>query len=277
MRLIGRLGPALFTAIAILSASWAGSEAGEPLRLATTTTVEDSGLLDHLLGRYRAETGETVLAIVRGTGEAHSLARRGDVDIVLTHDRKGEDSLVATGDGLRRAAIMYNDFVIAGPNDDPARIKGRSPVEALKRIAENQAPFISRGDDSGTHRQEQRLWGEAGIDPVQGSGRWYLETGSGMGTTLLLAAGRGAYLLVDRGTWLANTRRGDLILLVEAAAPMRNEYGLVPVNPARHEKINSEAANRFFDWLSGDRGQRAIGEFRVGGQLLFHPIGTGQK
>ncbi len=209
--------------------------------------------------------------IAVGTGQAIRLARRGDADVLLVHHRPSEEAFVRDGYGLRRHPLMYNEFVIVGPAADPAGVRGSADaVAALTKIGKTRAVFLSRGDDSGTHRRERSLWLAAGIAPSERTG-WYREIGAGMGRTLNTAAAMPAYTLVDRGTWLSFGNRGPLRLLVEGDVRLRNPYGAIAVDPKRHPHVKARAARRFVTWLISPAGQRAIGSFRIGGKVLFHP------
>lgn len=266
-----RLGLALFL-LALLPGC---GEAGAPERsitLASTTSTRDSGLLDAILPRFRARTGIEVRVVAVGTGRALALARRGDADVLLVHDLASEERFVQEGYGLARHEVMWNDFVLVGPARDPAGIRqAEHAAQALARIAARRAPFLSRGDDSGTHKAELRLWEESGVDPRAASGGWYRETGSGMGPTLNTAVELEAYTLVDRGTWLAFRNRGRLELLLEGDPQLRNPYGAIVVDPERHPHVKAEAARAFVDWLRSEEGREAIASFRVQGQPLFFP------
>jgi tungstate transport system substrate-binding protein len=242
------------------------------ITLASTTSTRDSGLLDAILPMFREASGVAVRVIAVGTGRALELGRRGDVDALLVHDRASEDAFVASGDGLFRRDVMFNDFVLIGPSADPAGIAGlSSATEALRRIAAKQAPFLSRGDDSGTHKAELRLWRAAAVDPSGASGSWYRETGNGMGATLNTATELDAYVLTDRGTWLSFRNRGDLVILLEGDPPLHNPYGVLVVDPAKHPHAKVEAATALADWLVSAEGQEAIAAYRVAGQPLFFP------
>ncbi len=247
--------------------------AGErSITVASTTSTQNSGLFDYLLPRFTAATGIGVRVVAVGTGAALRLGRRGDVDVVLVHARAAEDAFVAAGYGIERRDVMYNDFVLLGPAADPAGVAGMADVAAaLRRIAEAEARFVSRGDDSGTHKAELRLWRAAGLDPQAGSGRWYLETGSGMGATLNVAAARDAYTLTDRGTWLSFRNRGRLEVLVEGDPRLRNPYGVILVNPARHPSVKADDGRAFIAWLTSPAGRAAIASFRLEGQQAFFP------
>lgn len=242
------------------------------LTLATTTTTENSGLMAHLLPIFEARTGIRVRVVVRGTGQVLRTARDGDVDVFIAHDRVAERAFVAAGFGVERRDFMYNDFVIVGPADDPAGIRGMTDAaRALRRLAETKSSFVSRADDSGTHRAEQRLWRAVAIDPVAASGTWYLEAGAGMGTTLNIAAGKGAYTLTDRGTWLAFRNRRELASLVEGDKRLVNQYGVTLVNPERHRHVRAKQGRALIAWLVSEEGRRAIADYRIGGRQLFFP------
>jgi len=266
----GRILAALLAAP--LAACGVGAEAPRTLTLASTTSTRDSGLLDAILPRFEARTGIRVHVVAVGTGRALDLARRGDADVLLVHDTPSEEAFVAAGHGVARHPIMYNDFVLVGPRGDPAGIAGMDDVAlALARVAAREAPFLSRGDDSGTHKAERRLWRAAGLGPTARGGGWYRETGSGMGATLNTASQVPAYTLADRGTWIAFRNRAALALLVENDPRLRNEYGAIVVDPERHPGVDAEAARRFVDWLRSDEARRAIAAYRVEGHPLFHP------
>ena len=240
------------------------------LLLASTTSTRDSGLLADLLPRFEARTGIEVRVVAVGTGRALELGRRGDVDALLVHDRASEDAFVADGHGQLRRDVMYNDFVIVGPADDPAGLSGmESAAAGLAAIAASKALFLSRGDDSGTHKAELRLWLPAGVDPRPASGSWYRETGNGMGATLNTAAELGAYVLTDRGTWLSFRNRRGLGIRLEGDPPLRNPYGVLVVSPERHAHVKVELARKLADWLVSPEGQEAIAAFRVNGRQLF--------
>jgi tungstate transport system substrate-binding protein len=242
------------------------------ITVASTTSTEDSGLFGYLLPMFTETTGIEVRVVALGTGQAIKLAEHGDADVLFVHDTKSEEKFVAEGWGVVRHAVMYNDFVIVGPKADPAGIRGTEDVTAaLKRIAETQAPFASRGDDSGTHKAELRLWKAAEIDVKAASGGWYRETGSGMGPTLNTAAGMGAYALADRGTWLAFKNKGDLEIVVEGDNRLFNQYGVTLVNSAKHPHVKAQDGQAFVDWLISPAGQKAIAGFKIEGQQLFFP------
>ncbi len=240
--------------------------------VASTTSTQDSGLFDHLLPMFAAKTGIEVRVVAKGTGQAIKEAENGDADVLFVHDKKSEEKFVADGHGVKRFDVMYNDFVIVGPQADPAGIAGgRDVAAALKGIAGAQAPFASRGDDSGTHKAELRLWKAAGIDPTAASGTWYRETGAGMGPTLNTAAGMGAYALTDRATWLSFKNKGDLTVVAEGDMQLFNQYGVILVNPAKHPHVKAADGQTFIDWLVSKEGQQAIADYKVDGQQLFFP------
>jgi tungstate transport system substrate-binding protein len=239
------------------------------LTLASTTSTENSGLFDAILPLFTNETGIEVRVVAVGTGQALELGRRGDADVVLVHDLRSEQQFVREGHGTARFDVMYNDFVIVGPKSDPAGIAGGSDAAAaFATLAEKQAVFVSRGDDSGTHKAEKRLWRAAKLEPA---GDWYREVGSGMGATLNTAAGLDAYTLADRGTWLSFRNRRELAIAVEGDPRLRNPYGIIPVSKAKHPHVKAELARTFVDWLVSPHGQLAIEAFRVDGEVLFHP------
>jgi tungstate transport system substrate-binding protein len=248
------------------------------ITLASTTSTEQSGLFRHILPIFTAETGITVRVVALGTGQALDVGRRGDADVVFVHDRAAEERFVAEGFGGPRQHVMFNDFVIVGPAADPARVAGlRDTNEALRRIAQARAPFISRGDRSGTHAAELRLWQVAGVDPVAGRGQWYREVGQGMGPALNTAAAQGAYVLTDRGTWLSFRNRQDLRVLVEGDARLFNQYGVMLVNPQRHPHVKAADGQRFVDWILSPAGQRAVAGFQINGEQLFFPNAAEQE
>ncbi len=246
--------------------------AEKTLVLASTTSTENSGLYDFLLPIFQKETGIEVRVVAVGTGQAIKLAQRGDADVLLVHHRSSEDRFIAEGHGIDRRNVMYNDFIIVGPGNDPAGILGLSDVgEALRTIAKHKAMFVSRGDDSGTHKMERDLWRAIDFDVRPASGDWYRETGAGMGATLNTAAAAEAYTLTDRGTWLSFQNRRQLVLAVEGDPRLLNAYGVIRVNPERFDHLHVEAARIFVDWLTSQQGQAAIAAFRVNGRQLFFP------
>ena len=240
--------------------------------LASTTSTENSGLLAAILPRVERRTGIAVRVVAVGTGQAIRLAERGDADVLLVHHRPSEDDFVARGYGLERREVMHNDFVVVGPRADPAGVAGMDDVaRALARVAARRAIFVSRGDDSGTHKREMALWRAAKIDPRGASGRWYRETGSGMGATLNIAATLDAYALSDRATWLRFANKQALAVLVAGDRRLFNPYGAIVVDPARHPHVRGRLATRFVDWLTSDAGRAAIAAFRIAGRQAFFP------
>ncbi|MEO0957703.1 MAG: substrate-binding domain-containing protein [Pseudomonadota bacterium] len=238
----------------------------------STTSTSNSGLYDHLLPQFEQETGIRVNVVAVGTGQAIRSARNCDGDLLIVHATEAEEAFVAAGYGAKRYDLMYNDFVIVGPEADPAGIRGEPDVPAaLAKIGETEAPFASRGDDSGTHMRERALWRAAGLVPDAASGTWYRETGSGMGATLNLASGMGAYTMTDRATWISFGNKGDLTVLVEGDPALFNQYGVVPVSADRCPSVRAAEAQIFTDWLLSAEGQAAIAAFRVDNQQLFFP------
>jgi tungstate transport system substrate-binding protein len=242
------------------------------ITVASTTSTEQSGLFGHILPIFTRESGIAVRVVALGTGQALDVGRRGDADVVFVHDRAAEERFVTEGFGGPRRHVMFNDFVITGPASDPARIAGLGDTaEALRRIAAARAPFISRGDRSGTHAAELRLWQLAGVDPASGRGQWYREVGQGMGPALNTAAAQGAYILADRGTWLSFRNRQDQRILIEGDTRLFNQYGVMLVNAQRHPHVKAADGQRFIDWLLSAAGQAAIASYRINGEQLFFP------
>ncbi len=242
------------------------------ITLASTTSTDNSGLYKVILPEFEKETGIQVRVVAVGTGRAIRLAENGDADVLLVHDQKSEERFVEEGYGVERHPLMYNDFIIVGPAKDPAGVKGQKDVAvALRQIAKLRVPFVSRGDDSGTHKAELRLWKAVALDPSSESGTWYLETGSGMGSALNTASAMGAYALSDRGTWLSFSNKGDLAMMVEGDPRLLNPYSVILVNPERHAHVKAKDAQAFVDWLISPKGQEAIRKFRVAGEVLFVP------
>lgn len=255
-------------ALALLLASPA--HANEFITLASTTSTEQSGLFSHLIPLFERASGVDVHVVAVGTGQALAIGARGDADALLVHDRQGEDKFVADGHGIDRRDVMFNDFVLIGPKADPAGVKGvKDAKEALRKIAEAKAPFASRGDDSGTHRTELRLWKAAGVDVAPGSAPWRRETGSGMGPTLNLAAGLDAYVLADRATWANFKNRGTLEILSEGDPALFNPYGSILVNPKLHPHVKAELARRWHEWLTSALGRAAIASYKISGEQVF--------
>jgi tungstate transport system substrate-binding protein len=261
-----------FTALALTSPNSFARSDSPFIVLQSTTSTRDSGLFDYILPKFRDKTGIDVRVVAVGTGQALKNAENGDGDVALVHSKPDEEKFVARGFGVKRYDVMYNDFVIVGPADDPAKIAGDDDAaEALQKIAEAKAPFVSRGDESGTNKAELRLWADAGIDPKPASGTWYREAGSGMGATLNTAVGMHAYTLADRGTWLSFGNKRDFKILVEGDPRLFNQYGVILVNPEKHAGVKAKEGQAFIDWLIGPEGQAAIASYRVNGEQLFFP------
>ena len=238
----------------------------------STTSTQNSGLFEYILPMFAKKTGIEARVVAVGTGQALKNAENGDGDVVLVHSKPDEEKFVADGWVVKRHDVMYNDFIIVGPAADPAKIAGlKDAAEGFKKIAATEAPFASRADDSGTNKAELKLWRDAGIDPKPASGKWYLETGSGMGATLNTAVGKGAYALTDRGTWLSFANQGDFKVLVEGDPKLFNQYGVILVNPAKHPKVKAKEGQAFIDWLIGPEGQAAIASYKIDGEQLFFP------
>jgi tungstate transport system substrate-binding protein len=240
--------------------------------VASTTSTEQSGLFGAILPQFEQVTGIKVRVVALGTGQALDLARRGDADVVFVHAKAAEEKFLAEGHGVKRFPVMYNDFVLIGPKSDPAKIAGGKDIlEALKKIQAAQAPFVSRGDKSGTHMAELDLWKASGIDLEKAKGPWYRDTGQGMGPALNTAASMNAYLLADRGTWLAFKNRGELAVLVEGDRRLFNQYGVILVNPEKHPNAKKDLGQTFVDWIVSPAGQKAISEYKINGEQLFFP------
>jgi tungstate transport system substrate-binding protein len=253
-------------------AAWTASAQEKFITVASTTSTEQSGLFAYLLPIYERQTGVKVRVVALGTGQALDVARRGDADVVFVHARAAEEKFLAEGQGVKRYPVMYNDFVLIGPQADPARIGGsRDILAALRKVEAAQAPFVSRGDRSGTHMAELDLWKAAAVDIDKRKGAWYRDTGQGMGPALNMAASMGAYVLADRGTWLAFKNRGDLQILVEGDQRLFNQYGVMLVNPEKHPLVKKQLGQQFIDWLVSPAGQKAIAAYQIGGEQLFYP------
>jgi tungstate transport system substrate-binding protein len=242
------------------------------ITVASTTSTEQSGLFGSLLPVFEKKSGIQVRVVALGTGQALDLARRGDADVVFVHAKAAEERFVAEGHGVKRFPVMYNDFVLIGPKSDPAKIGGGKDIlDALKKIQAAQAPFVSRGDRSGTHMAELALWKAAAIDLDKARGPWYRDTGQGMGPALNTASSMNAYLLADRGTWLAFKNRGDLLILVEGDNRLFNQYGVMLVNPEKHPHVKKDLGQVFVDWVVSPEGQQAIAAYKIDGEQLFFP------
>ncbi len=242
------------------------------ITVASTTSTEQSGLFKHLLPIFERKTGIQVRVVAVGTGQALDIGRRGDADVVLVHAKPLEEKFMAEGQGVKRYDVMYNDFVLIGPKADPAHVAGTKDVAtAFRKIKEASAPFVSRGDRSGTHFAELEIWKLAGIDIAREKGPWYRDTGQGMGPALNTAAGMNAYILADRGTWLSFKNRGELTIVVEGDKRLYNQYGVMLVNPARHPSVKKEMGQAFVDWLISAEGQQAVADYKINGEQLFFP------
>lgn len=257
------------TGIAIVATTSSAQE--RFITVASTTSTDQSGLFGHLLPVFEKTSGIKVRVVALGTGQALDLARRGDADVVFVHDKVAEEKFVAEGFGVKRQEVMYNDFILVGPKADPAKAAGKDILAGLRRIAAAQAPFVSRGDKSGTHAAELRYWQAAGVDLAAAKGPWYRDTGSGMGPSLNTAASMNAYLLADRGTWLNFRNRGELGIIVEGDKALFNQYGVILVNPAKHAHVKQADGQKFIDWIVAPDGQQAIAAYRIGGEQLFFP------
>jgi tungstate transport system substrate-binding protein len=252
----------------VLGATLAGAQA-QAITMASTTSTEQSGLFTHLLPQFKKASGLDVKVVAVGTGQAIDMARRGDADVLFVHDHVAEEKFVADGFAARRYPVMYNDFVLVGPKGDPAATRGKDIGAALKKIAAANAPFVSRGDKSGTHAAELRYWNTAGLAANKGAG--YRECGCGMGPALNIGASSGAYVLTDRGTWLNFKNRANLAVLVEGDTRLFNQYGVMAVNPAKHPHVKAADAQKFVDWVTGPAGQSAIAGYKIDGEQLFFP------
>jgi tungstate transport system substrate-binding protein len=257
-------------AAAVMLAEISGAAAQDKsIVVSSTTSTQDSGLFGHILPRFKAKTGIDVKVVSQGTGQALDTGRRGDADVVFVHAKAQEEKFVADGFGVKRYPVMYNDFILVGPKSDPADAKGKDIVVGLKAIKAKGAPFISRGDRSGTHSAELRMWKLADIDIAKEKGPWYKEIGQGMGAALNTASASNAYVLADRGTWLSFKNRGDLAIIVEGDNRLFNQYGVILVNPAKHPHVKNEYGQAFIDWLISLEGQKAINDYKINGQQLF--------
>jgi len=271
MKLSIRFTPAK-TASFVLAAAFAASAgvaSAQAIVMASTTSTEQSGLFGHLLPEFKKTSGIDVKVVAQGTGQALETGRRGDADVLFVHDQAAEEKFVAEGYGVKRFPVMYNDFVLVGPAADPAKTQGADITQALQKVAEGSAPFVSRGDKSGTHAAELRYWKQAGVDGEKTSG--YKACGCGMGPALNMASSTGAYVLTDRATWLNFKNRGDLKILVEGDKRLFNQYGVIVVNPEKHPHVKAAEAQKFVDWVISPDGQGAIASYKIGGEQLFFP------
>jgi tungstate transport system substrate-binding protein len=262
---------ALALCVSVLTAHAPAVAQDRSIVVASTTSTQDSGLFGYLLPIFKAKTGIEVKVIAQGTGQALDTARRGDADVVFVHAKSQEEKFLAEGFGVKRFDVMYNDFVLVGPSSDPAGVRGKDIETALKTIQARSAPFVSRGDRSGTHSAELALWKQAGIDIATTKGSWYREIGQGMGAALNTAGAMNGYVLSDRGTWISFKNRGDLEILVEGDKRLFNQYGVMLVNPEKHPSAKKELGQTFVDWLVSPEGQAAIAGYKIDGQQLFFP------
>ncbi len=254
-------------ALSLAACAWAQAQQAPAITMASTTSTEQSGLFSHLLPAFRQASGIDIKVVAVGTGQAIDMARRGDADVLFVHDQVAEEKFVADGFATRRYPVMYNDFILVGPRNDPAATKGRDIVAGLKKVAGTNAPFVSRGDKSGTHAAELRYWTQSG--GTKGSG--YKECGCGMGPALNIAAQANGYAITDRGTWLNFKNRGDLVVLVEGDQRLFNQYGVMAVSPTKFPHLKAAEAQRFVDWIVSPGGQQAIAAYKIGGEQLFFP------
>ena len=242
------------------------------ITVASTTSTEQSGLFRHILPIFEKRSGIQVRVVALGTGQALDVARRGDADVVFVHAKSAEEKFIAEGYGVKRLPVMYNDFVLAGPKSDPAKVAGGNDIlEALRKVMSAAAPFVSRGDRSGTHMAELDLWKLAGIDIAAEKGPWYRDTGQGMGPALNTASSMNGYILTDRGTWISFKNRGDLTIVVEGDNRLFNQYGVMLVNPEKHKHVKKDMGQIFIDWVVSPGGQKAIADYKIGGEQLFFP------
>jgi len=271
MKKLTSFGPValVFKSLAAIVFVVGGAVHAQSITMASTTSTEQSGLFGYLLPEFKKASGLDVKVVALGTGQALDTARRGDADVLFVHDQVAEEKFMADGWGVKRYPVMYNDFILVGPKGDPAGVKGKDIVGALKKLAAGNGNFVSRGDKSGTHAAELRYWKLAGADAAKGSG--YKECGCGMGPALNIAASSGAYALADRGTWLNFKNRADLAVLVEGDQRLFNQYGVMVVNPAKHPHVKAQDAQKFVDWVVSPAGQTVIANYQIGGQQLFFP------
>ena len=263
---------AAVAAAAVLSGAPVSAQ-DKSIVVSSTTSTQDSGLFGHILPLFKQKTGIEVKVIAQGTGQALDTGRRGDADVVFVHAKSAEEKFLAEGQGVKRHPVMYNDFVLIGPKSDPAGVKGMKDVaKALQMIKDKQAPFISRGDRSGTHLAELALWNKnAGIDIEKEKGPWYKSIGQGMGAALNTAGASNAYVLSDRGTWISFKNKGDLVITVEGDKRLFNQYGVMLVNPEKHPNVKKDLGQQFIDWLVSREGQKAIADYKINGEQLFYP------
>lgn len=271
MKSLGNFTPAKAAsfAVAAVLATGASFASAQSIVMASTTSTEQSGLFKHLLPAFTKDSGIEVKVVAQGTGQALDMGRRGDADVLFVHDQAAEEKFVAEGYGVKRYPVMYNDFVLIGPSADPAGTAGADITAALKKVAEANAPFVSRGDKSGTHSAELRYWKQAEVDGTAGSA--YKACGCGMGPALNIASSTGSYVLADRGTWLNFKNPGDLKILVEGDKRLFNQYGVMVINADKHPHVKTAEAQKFVDWVTSSKGQDAIADYKIGGEQLFFP------
>jgi len=261
------------TALITPTLMWGTATAQEKsIVVASTTSTQDSGLFGHILPMFKAKTGIDVKVVAQGTGQALDTGRRGDADVLFVHAKAQEEKFVADGFGVKRSDVMYNDFILIGPKSDPAKVKSSKDILAgLKAISDKAAPFVSRGDKSGTHAAELALWKAASLDPAAAKPAWYREIGQGMGAALNTSSAMDGYVLTDRGTWLSFKNKGDLEIVLEGDKRLFNQYGIMLVNPAKHPHVKKELGQTFVDWIISKEGQDAIGSYQINGKQLFFP------
>jgi tungstate transport system substrate-binding protein len=261
----------------VLFAAALTAQAQKFITVSSTTSTENSGLFKHILPIFEKKTGIEVRVVAQGTWQALDTARRGDADVVFVHAKAAEEKFIAEGHGVKRYPVMYNDFVLVGPKSDPAKVAGGKDItEALRKIKTANAAFVSRGDRSGTHMAELRLWKAAGINIDADRGAWYRALGQGMGASLNIASSMNGYILTDRGTWISFKNRGNLAILVEGDKRLFNQYGVILVNPVKHPDVKKDLGQQFIDWIISPEGQKAIAEYKIGGEQLFFPNANDQ-